>query len=88
VPVVGSRSGGMPELIGDDAGRLVDVPDDWTRDHAPDAERAAEAVAGIMERHGEFARAARARAEMHFDREKWVDRHARIFADRLGKRAR
>ncbi|MDD5198726.1 MAG: glycosyltransferase family 4 protein [Terrimicrobiaceae bacterium] len=88
VPVVGSRSGGMPELVGGEAGRLVDVPDDWTRDHAPDAERVADAVAGIMERHGQFARAARARAEANFDREKWVDRHAEIFAGQLAKRAR
>jgi glycosyltransferase involved in cell wall biosynthesis len=79
VPVVGSRSGGMPELVGGDAGRLVDVPDDWTRDHGPDAEAMASAAQDVMERHGEFARAARRRAEACFDSAKWVDRHAEIF---------
>ncbi len=32
VPVVGSRSGGTPELVSPDAGVLVDVEDVWTRD--------------------------------------------------------
>lgn len=79
VPVAGSRSGGLPELVSGSAGRLVEVPDDWTRDHAPGAEAAADAVAEIMQRHGDFAAAARARAVAHFDREKWVDRHGEIF---------
>jgi glycosyltransferase involved in cell wall biosynthesis len=79
VPVVGSRSGGMPELIASEAGRLVDVPDDWTRDHAPDAEGLADAVCEIMSKHGEFSRAARDRAVACFARERWVDRHAEIF---------
>ncbi len=80
VPVVGSRSGGMPELVGGDAGRLVEVPDDWTGDHAPDPGRVAEAVVEIMSRHEEFSRAARDWAAANFSRERWVDRHAEIFA--------
>jgi glycosyltransferase involved in cell wall biosynthesis len=79
VPVIGSESGGMPELIGPDAGRLVPVPDDWTRDHAPSAEAAADAVQAVMAGHAEFSRAARGRAERFFDRDRWVDRHAEIF---------
>jgi glycosyltransferase involved in cell wall biosynthesis len=84
VPVVGSRSGGMPELLGSEGGKLVDVPDDWTRDHAPDAEGVADAVSAIMARHGEFSASARRRAEECFDRTKWVDRHAEIFSQHLG----
>jgi glycosyltransferase involved in cell wall biosynthesis len=85
VPVIGSRSGGMPELVGEEAGRLVEVPDDWTGDHAPDPEQVAEAVTAIMSRHGEFAKAARERATASFDRVKWVDRHAEIFAGLLAR---
>jgi glycosyltransferase involved in cell wall biosynthesis len=80
VPVIGSRSGGMPELVPEASGRLVDVPEDWTRDHAPDAERVADAVADIMSRHEEFSRAARAHAEESFDHVKWTNRHEAIFA--------
>jgi glycosyltransferase involved in cell wall biosynthesis len=79
LPVVGSRSGGMPELVTSDAGRLIDVPDDWTRDHSPSADAMAEAVVEIMDRHLVFSSAARMRAKMHFDSERWVDRHAEIF---------
>ena len=86
VPVVGSNSGGMPELVPDVAGRLVDVPEDWERDHAPDAELVADAVVGIMGRHAEFSQGARAHAAAHFDRVKWVDRHAAIFGRLLGGR--
>jgi glycosyltransferase involved in cell wall biosynthesis len=79
VPVVGSRSGGMPELVAPEAGRLVEIPDDWTRDHAPDAGRMAEAVCEIMPQYEEFSRAARDRAVTCFARENWVERHAEIF---------
>ena len=40
VPVVGSRSGGLPELVGDEAGVLLDVPDSWDEIHVPAADGA------------------------------------------------
>jgi glycosyltransferase involved in cell wall biosynthesis len=86
VPVVGSCSGGMPELVPDAAGRLVEVPDDWESDHTPDAEGMADAVGEIMQRHAEFSRGARARAAADFDRVKWVGRHEAIFSQLLGPR--
>lgn len=79
VPVVGSRSGGMPELVSEAAGRLAGVPDDWTRDHAPDADAMADAVLEIMKTREDFSRAARERAVAHFDSVAWLDRHAEIF---------
>ncbi len=79
VPVVGSRSGGMPELVPSSAGVLVDVVDDWTLDHAPAASAMADGVERIMARHDEFARAARLHAETSFDRDRWVDRHEEVF---------
>jgi glycosyltransferase involved in cell wall biosynthesis len=86
VPVVGSRSGGMPELVPASAGRLVEVPDDWTRDHAADAERMADGVIEIMKSHAEFARSARAQAVAHFERENWVNGHEAIFSRLLEAR--
>lgn len=86
VPVAGSRSGGMPELVPATSGRLVEVPDDWMRDHAPDAERMADAVVEIMRSHGKFSEDARAHAAACFDRVKWMDRHEAIFSKLLENR--
>jgi glycosyltransferase involved in cell wall biosynthesis len=79
VPVVGSRSGGLPELVGDEAGLLLDVPDSWTELHVPDAAPAADAVSRLMLDHGRWRAAARRRAERCFTREAWVARHRAIF---------
>ena len=35
LPVVYSASGGLPELVGDEAGVGVPAPLDWERDHPP-----------------------------------------------------
>ena len=86
IPVVGSRSGGMPELVPDSVGRLADVPDDWTRDHSPAPEAIANAVCEIMADHSAFSRAARTWAETSFDRKKWVDRHGTLFSRFLQSR--
>ena len=79
VPVVGSRSGGLPELVGDEAGALLEVPDSWDVLHVPTAEAAADAVTRLMADHPRWRAAARARAEQRFTREAWVARHRAIF---------
>lgn len=79
VPVVGSRSGGLPELVGDEAGVLLDVPDSWDELHVPAADVAADAVTRLLHDHGRWRAAARARAERHFTREAWIARHRAIF---------
>jgi glycosyltransferase involved in cell wall biosynthesis len=79
VPVVGSRSGGLPELIGDEAGILLEVPDSWDVLHVPRARAAADAVARLMGDHARRRAAARDRAERRFTREAWVARHRAIF---------
>jgi glycosyltransferase involved in cell wall biosynthesis len=85
VPVVGSRSGGLPELVSDDAGVLLDVPDSWDEIHVPGAGVAAEAVTRVMQDHGRWREAARRRAEQRFRREAWVARHRTIFHGLLGQ---
>src|SRR5207253_246016 len=50
VPVVYSRSGGTPELVGDEAGVGVEAPLDWERDHPPAPDALAEAVERVRER--------------------------------------
>jgi glycosyltransferase involved in cell wall biosynthesis len=79
LPVVGSRSGGLPELVEDDAGILLDVPESWEHLHVPDSGAAADAVTRIMHDHGRWRAAARRRAEDRYAREPWLARHRAIF---------
>ena len=48
VPVIGSLSGGMPELVSDEGGVLLEVPDVWGRMYYPEPEEMVEAVYKIM----------------------------------------
>lgn len=87
LPVVASRSGGMPELVGKDGGELLHVPLDWDRAAYPPARPIAAAVARIMADWPARHAAARARAARMFRKEDWVDSHGRIFAQVLEKAA-
>jgi glycosyltransferase involved in cell wall biosynthesis len=84
VPVVGSRSGGLPELVGGEAGVLLDVPDSWEEIHVPAADVLAEGIVRVMEAPDRWRAAARQRAERRFTREAWLDRHRTIFRQLLG----
>ena len=81
LPVVGSRSGGLPEIVGEDGGELIGVPLSWDAASAPDPAGMAEAVARIMQAWPARSRAARARAAQLFDAAAWVEAHRRIFTD-------
>ena len=78
LPVVYSASGGTPELVGPHAGIGVDAPLDWERDHPPDPERLAEAVAAVTADLDAMRASARERA-LAFDVRPWVERHREIF---------
>ena len=82
LPVVYSSSGGVPELVGPDAGIGIPAPADWERIHPPSAEELADAVVALGKEYGKFSHAARVRAETRFDVRPWLDRHAEWF-DRL-----
>lgn len=84
VPVVFSATGGVPELVGSDAGRGVPGRLDWERVHPPDPLALAVAASEILADHLSFSRAARARAEAHFNVGHWLDRHGDIFRQQLG----
>ncbi len=79
LPVVGSRSGGMPELVPEICGRLVTVEESWSYDHAPDPVRMADGVEEVMADYVAFSEAARTHAVKVFDEKLWLDRHAVIF---------
>src|SRR6185369_2035081 len=75
LPVVYSASGGVPELVGADAGIGIGAPLDFEHDHPPDPEALAAAVLTVAERLDDFGEAARRRAVERFDVRAWVQRH-------------
>jgi glycosyltransferase involved in cell wall biosynthesis len=83
VPVIGSRSGGMHELVGDEGGELLEVPLSWEEAAGPNAQAVAQAVERIFRDWPARSRAARARAERLFNQKTWVARHEEIFGHLL-----
>jgi glycosyltransferase involved in cell wall biosynthesis len=81
VPVVCSRSGGTPELVGDTAGVAVPVPLDWEREHVPEPTALAAAVTQIFHNLDAFSISARERAVSRFDVAPWIERHRTVFAE-------
>lgn len=78
-PVVYSRSGGVPELVGDAAGAGVDAELSWERDIPPDPQALAEQVLRVRAALPAYQAAARARAVERFDVEPWRARHRAVF---------
>ncbi len=78
-PVVGSASGGLPELVPSDCGKLIPVEMDWDRLVTPSGAEFAAAVADILPDLAARSAAARLHAEATFDSRDWVRRHGEIF---------
>jgi glycosyltransferase involved in cell wall biosynthesis len=79
LPVVYSGSGGVPELVGDEAGVAVAAPEDWDRIHEISPSEMADAVAQVLAAYPAYSHAARTRAETRFDVKPWLSRHKEIF---------
>jgi glycosyltransferase involved in cell wall biosynthesis len=79
LPVVYSASGGVPELVGEDAGVGIEVPEDWERVHTPDPEALGRAMIEVAERLPAMSAAARARAVERFGIAHWIVRHRAVF---------
>jgi glycosyltransferase involved in cell wall biosynthesis len=91
LPVVYADSGGVPELVGGDAGVAVKVPaeDGWARDVPPSAEAFGAAVLEALATRERLGEAARMRAVDHFDIRPWIQRHREVFdalSGRVGDR--
>ena len=79
LPVVGPASGGLPELVAADAGRLVPVPEDWEAMHSPDPSAMASAVADIAADWPHCSVAARRSAVERFAAGRWIKAHRALF---------
>jgi glycosyltransferase involved in cell wall biosynthesis len=80
LPVVYAKSGGVPELVGEEAGVGVTHPDSWERDEPPHPEELADAIDRVLGALPALGAAARRRAVDRFALEPWLDRHAELFA--------
>ncbi|HET8772508.1 MAG TPA: glycosyltransferase, partial [Thermoanaerobaculia bacterium] len=80
LPVVYGASGGVPELVGSEAGVGVAIEEDFERLRVPDARALAEAILLAAERRRELGEAGRQRAVEKFGRPAWVARHRELFA--------
>lgn len=79
LPILYSGSGGVPELVGDEAGIGLPVPATFEEDVAPDAASIAEGMSRIIQYRVAQGAAARQRAVERFDLSKWFDRHDAVF---------
>jgi glycosyltransferase involved in cell wall biosynthesis len=85
LPVVYSDSGGVPELVGEEAGVGVPTEASWERFVSPAPEIWAEAVLTVAEARSRYAEAARQRTVERFDLVPWVERHRQVFSELLEK---
>lgn len=81
LPVVASRSGGVPEMVAPECSSLIEVPHSWKHLHTPTGPQLAEGVRWVSANLPAFSQAARLRAENFFDMRAWCDRHDRIFRE-------
>lgn len=79
LPVIGSGSGGLPEMVPSGAGVLIPSPVVWDRMVTPTGEEMAAAVRSLATHLPEASAAARQHAETHFNGRQWVARHLEIF---------
>ena len=85
LPIIYSDTGGVPELVGDNAGIAVKCEDDWDNAQVPDEAEIAEGMIVVAQNHSEMSNAARNRAVEKYDIKHWIDRHKAIFTEVLSK---
>ena len=83
VPVIGSLSGGMSELVSDQGGILLEVPDVWDEMCYPPPGEMVDAVISIMADLDDWRHKARQRAVNHFSKEYWLEQHRQVFTEVL-----
>ncbi len=86
LPVLYSDSGGVPELVGTEAGVALPCIEDWETPRAPAPEAVGEGMLRIVRNHAAFSAAARRRAVEHFDIAHWIDRHRAVFQQLIAAR--
>jgi len=83
LPVVGSATGGLPEMTNADCARLLSLPLVWDRMLTTSGEEFAAAIADVWRNIAASSLAARACAEKKFDAAAWTAAHREIFLSLL-----
>ncbi len=79
LPVLYSASGGIPEMVGLDAGVGLSVPETFTDNPVPDCQAIVDGMSKIISNRQNYAIAARLRAQQKFDVSLWAQRHLEVF---------
>ncbi len=85
LPVVYSASGGVPELVGKDAGIGLPVEQSWEKISLPDTQAMALAAVNIWENYKDFSNAARQQAEQQFALDKFILAHRELFSSLMDR---
>lgn len=80
LPVVYSMSGGVPELVGDEAGVGIPTVTSWENRFPPAPDQWAEAVLSVANKYSSYSDASRQRAVERFDLRPWVETHREVFS--------
>lgn len=86
LPVLYSASGGVPELVGNDAGIGMSVQQSFDELFVPNAGQIAEGMEKIINNHSQFSQEARNRAVRLFDIQIWAERHRSAFLKIINER--
>ena len=80
LPVIGSGSGGMAELVQANGGLLLPVSNSWEEFFYPSVGDLCDAIMKVGASIVECRLRARRHAAEHFSSEDWLDNHARLFS--------
>jgi glycosyltransferase involved in cell wall biosynthesis len=83
LPVLFSDNGGVPELVGTEAGVGLACPEDWETSRPPTTEAMGEGMLKIAEQREAMGTVARTRAVERFDIQLWIHRHREVFEQLL-----
>jgi glycosyltransferase involved in cell wall biosynthesis len=87
LPVIYSATGGVPELVGDEAGWPLSCQEDFEAMVWPDVSDLTTAMGEAALSWETRTRAARTRAVERYDIDPWIDRHRTVFTQLLEQRA-
>ena len=83
LPIVSYATGSLPELIGEDGGKVVPYGSNYWNLEEPVVGPLADAAVSIMNNLRSFRRSARSRAEEHFNIDLMVEKYLRVLIDEL-----
>ena len=87
LPVIYSATGGVPELVGEEAGWPLPCEEDFEKMVWPGVADLAAAMVQAAQDQAIRSHAARARAVERYDMDHWIERHRTVFTQLLEQRA-